>query len=162
MKSKPRSRVNLADTTPIKNEIEPYVRKWLARTLGASGLKEASVALLGGEFFKFDAVSRNENIVACVLSNRAKTVNGNENTGGVRKALNDVQALGLIPHDCRRLMVFTNQEFRDLIKRRSARYISKNIEFLNCKLPPDLQRTLDKVLDESSRAALKPTISEEK
>jgi len=128
----------MADTTFIKNTIEPFVREWLTNELDSGELCESSVDLLGGLSFKFDAVSRTEHIVASVLSSRATTVNGNENTGGVRKAINDVQSLKLIAHDCRRLMVFTDKLFCELIKRRSARYDPGEIEFVVCELPPRL------------------------
>jgi hypothetical protein len=99
--------------------------------------------------FKFDAVSDDDSIVAVFLSNRARTSTGNENTGGVRKALNDIGYLK-VAAAARRLVVFTHSSFGDLIKARSKRLGIEGIEFLHCVLPQDLQEQLDNVLDACS------------
>lgn len=144
----------MADTTAIKKDIEPYMRDWLADLLGVSSLDERDVPLTGGGSFRFDAVTIDGTVAACFLSSRARTVNGKENTGGVRKALNDARYLGLISGDCRRIMVFTDERFKDLIERRTERFNTEGVEFLWCPLPQKLQIVLDVTLDNASREQL--------
>ncbi len=145
----------MADTSYIKKVIEPYVQEWMAMELGSPPLAEKELPLISGGSYRFDAVDPKSEIVGAILSNRAITVNGNENTGGVRKALNDVQSLWLLPNDPDRYMVFTNPDFCDLIKRRSRRFRGGEIRWLICPLPLELQKGLDDVLDKASKEQIK-------
>ncbi len=138
----------MADTQFIKRVIEPHMREWLETQFPGSAFAERSVQLPMGSF-KFDAVSVDESVVAVFLSSRPKTSTGNENTGGVRKALNDIQYLKLVSARTR-LAVFTDNRFRDLIRTRSKRIGCGGIDFVHCVLPNELQRQLDDVLDSAS------------
>lgn len=144
----------MADTTYIKKVIEPYVRHWLERKTQVKPLVEDNVPLPSGGSYRFDAVSTEKKIVANILSNRARTANGNENTGGVRKALNDLRFLSLLPSDVRRIMIFTDKDFSRLVERRSLRMGHDGIEFLFCSLPFELQCELDAVLEGASKEQL--------
>ena len=137
----------MADTQYIKRSVEPHVREWLRNKYGAK-FSEGGMRLLTGSSHKFDAVSTDNTIVAAFVCNRPRTGTGNENTGGVRKALNDLQFLNLLPASVkRRALVFTDAEFLTLIRKRGKRVGTDNIEFLYCELPKHLALALEKVLD---------------
>ena len=101
----------MADTTKIKTVIEPYVRDWLAKQFPGHMFEERPVQLKSGGSYIFDAVSEDGSIVAAILSNRAVTRTGRENTGGVRKALTELSYLKVVPADTEKVMVFTNDRF---------------------------------------------------
>jgi len=140
----------MADTSLIKTEIEPYVRKWLSVHLDNVPLEERSVTLSSGGGYRFDAVSQNGLIVAAILCNRPKTRTGRENTGGVRKALAEIEHLKQLPRTVKKFMVFTDQEFYSLIRRRAKRFGIEEIEMLVCKLPLEKDELLQKVLNNAS------------
>lgn len=99
----------MADTTFIKRIIEPYLRLQWALQYPGHRFKERSVALPDGSF-KCDAVSVDGSIVGLFSCNRAKTATGNENTGGVRKAFDDIHCLKYLPARTR-LLVCTTRPF---------------------------------------------------
>lgn len=137
----------MADTQYIKRFVEPYLREWLKKKCVAK-FSERGVTLLTGGSHKFDAVSTDDTIVAAFVCNRPRTGNGNENTGGVRKALNDLQFLNLLPTTVKKkFLVFTDSAFLTLISKRGKRVGTDNIEFLYCELPNEVALALGKVLD---------------
>ncbi len=141
----------MANTQYIKTWVEPYIRSWLSKRCGNIQLLEEDSRLSTGMYHKFDAVSENRLIVAAFVSNRATTATGNENTGGVRKALNDLQYLNLLDVTAtKRFLVFTDKDFLRLIRKRGKRVGTKGIRFLHCKLPQKLAIGLDNVLNTSS------------
>jgi hypothetical protein len=141
----------MADTTKIKTIIEPYVREWLSGQFPGHVFKEELITLSTGSYYKFDTVAEDGSIVGAVLCNRPKTRTGRENTGGVRKARNDIESLKLLPTDVKKLMIFTNVDFLKLIHRRAARFGIESIRMMECPLPPKLVLLLQQVLDEASR-----------
>ena len=141
----------MANTNRIKTDIEPVVREWLRVQTGDVTLEERSVTFPSGGSYKFDAVSRDGHIVAAILCNRAKTRTGRENTGGVRKALAEVEHLKLLPGEVVKMMVFTDTDFSNLIQRRASRFGVTDIRFLVCPLSGDKKILLKNILDEASR-----------
>jgi hypothetical protein len=140
----------MADTTWIKTELEPYVRNWLSLQYPGHLFLERAVPLQGGGGHSFDAVSEDLTIVGNVLSNRARTASGNENTGGVRKALNDLTTLRLVTAACK-LMVFTDAAFMELIRRRAEKKGGLvGMTLLLCDLPAAVSTELARVLDSAS------------
>lgn len=89
-------------------------------------------------------------MVVAILSNRAKTRTGHENIGGVRKALSEISYLKAAPKRAQKVMVFTNDDFCQLIKRRAARLGTESIQMMVCKLPTHLEAELREVLDKAS------------
>lgn len=140
----------MADTTLIKTEIEPYVRKWLRRQFPGSVFAERPVLLSSGFSYNFDAVSEDAAVVAAILCNRPKTRTGRENTGGVRKAISEVAWLKGLPSETEKVMVFTDSGFRDLVDRRAKRMNMRDIQRLVCQLPPQLEELLTQILDDAS------------
>jgi len=107
--------------------------------------------LTTGRSYSFDAVSEDGSIVVAILCNRAKTRTGRENTGGVRKALAELAYLKLtISSVAERIMVFTNPEFSELIRRRASRVGMGSVRIIVCALPPDMDSLLCEILDEAS------------
>ena len=140
----------MADTTLIKTQIEPYVRQWLSRRFSGLVFTEQPLPLASGLPHIFDAVSEDTAVVAAILCNRPKTRTGRENTGGVRKALLDVEYLKGLPSEAGKVMVFTNPGFRDLVGRRAKRMGVGEIQMLFCQLSPELEELLAHILDEAS------------
>ena len=140
----------MADTTFIKKEIEPYVRKWLGGEFPGHRFDEKPVSVGESTEHKFDAVAKDGTIVGDILTSRARTRTGRENTGAVRKACNDVELLNKLPPGKQRVLVFTDGDFCALIKKRANRHGLGQIQMLVCRLPDNLQRQLTKVLDDAS------------
>lgn len=140
----------MADTSRIKTEIEPFVREWLSKRCGGLLLSERSVSLPSGGTYSFDAVSNDGLFVAAILCNRPKTRTGRENTGGVRKALAEIEHLKQLSKEVKKMMVFTDLEFCDLIQRRAKRFGTAGIEMLVCTLSPEKEKVLQQVLDQAS------------
>ena len=139
----------MVDTTQIKKFIEPYVRKWLSTQFPGHVFQEKNVSLGSGKY-KFDAVAEDGSIVGNILCNRPKTRSGNENSGAVRKALLDICYVGSLPKNIKKLMIFTDQDFRDLIFYRSARIKVDKINLMVCKLPAELEILLQNILNNAS------------
>ena len=140
----------MADTTKIKTVIEPYIENWLSTKFPGHIFKEKLVMLSTGSSYRFDAVAEDGSIVGAILCNRPKTRTGRENTGAVHKARNDVDSLKLLPADVKKLMVFTDAGFRELVSRRAARFGIESIDMMVCMLPPNLAKLLRGILDEAS------------
>jgi len=141
----------MVNTLKIKSDIEPAVRDWLKREIGDDTLEERPVTLPSGGSYKFDAVSQDGQFVGAILCNRAKTRTGRENTGGVRKALAEVEHLKLLPVSVSKIMVFTDPHFSNLVQRRASRFGITDIRFLVCPLPTDKEALLKRILDEASQ-----------
>lgn len=141
----------MADTTKIKTVIEPYVRDWLAKKFPGHVFEEKSVQLVTGGSYKFDAVAEDGSIIAAILSSRSLTRTGRENMGGVRKALAEISHLKLTPGSARRIMVFTNHGFCQLIEQRGKRLGVESIEMMVCVLPLHLDSLLKEILDRASQ-----------
>lgn len=142
----------MADTGLIKKLLEPYLRRWLSKRYRGRTFAEQKVQLITGGFHRFDAVSADGTIVADFLSSRPSTGTGNENTGAVRKAKNDLQFLSLLPGSVKtRLFVFTDRGFLELMRKRAERVSAGHVEFLYCELPKPLRTTIEKVLDACRR-----------
>ncbi len=140
----------MADTTWIKTTLEPHVRQWLSTKFAGHAFLERVVPLNGGGEHMFDAVSADMTIVGNVLSNRERTSTGNENTGGVRKALNDLTTLRLVAANTK-VMVFTERAFMELVQRRAVKKGGlAGVTMLLCPLPPSLHAQLATVLDAAS------------
>lgn len=141
----------LVNTRPIKDLIEPYMRNWLTCIYPKHIFEERIVELKWGGHHEFDAVSGDGSVVAAFLSNRAKTKGHKENTGGVRKAECDLLRFHGLGREIRKIMVFTDTDFRDLIVRRTTGLGIETIETLVCELSPYLKKKLDSILDRASQ-----------
>ncbi len=141
----------MAKTGFMEKEIEPFVCNWLSQQFHGKSFEKKPVKLVSGASYSFDAVSQDNSIVAAILSNRAKTRTGRENTGGVRKALMELCYLKAVPASYQKLMVFTDDDFRQLMGRRACRLGKEEVQMMLCPLTPNLRRQLTATLDEASR-----------
>ena len=141
----------MANTTEITTRIEPYVRDWLSTQFPGHVFKKKPVTMSTGSDYEFDAVTEDASVIGAILCNRPRTRTGRVNTGGVRKARNDIESLKLLPPTVKKLMVFTDAGFLDLIHRRAARFGAESIRMMACPLPPSLDLLLRQVLDRASR-----------
>jgi hypothetical protein len=139
----------MVNTTQIKKYIEPYIRKWLSTQFTGHIFQERQIPIGNGKH-KFDAVSEDGSIVGDILCNRPKTRGGNENTGAVRKALNDMNNLKSLPNNVIKLMIFTDQDFRDLVFNRSATIETQDLRMIVCKLPATLEILRQSILNKAS------------
>jgi hypothetical protein len=142
---------NMVDTTKIKTVIEPYIRNWLSKQFPGHVFNEQPVQLKSGESYIFDAVAEDVSIVVAILSNRAKTKTGRENTGAVRKALLEICYLKAAPEGVKKVMAFTDGGFYQLIRRRASRLGTESIQMMFFELPPDLEAGLGEVLEKASQ-----------
>lgn len=140
----------MADTTKIKTLIEPYIRNWLSKQFAGHDFEERAVQCVSGKSHRFDAVADDGSIVAAILCSRATTRTGRENTGGVRKALNDIGYLKEIPANVQKVLVFTDDNFCQLIRRRASRLGLPPIQVMVCKLAPRLEAELKEIIDRAS------------
>ena len=140
----------MADTTKIKIVIEPYVRSWLSNQFTGHAFEKKRVRLASGGSHKFAAVAEDGSIVAAILCNRARTRTQRENTGGVRKALTDLSYLQELSEDVKKAMVFTDDSFCNLMRRRASRLVTEPVQMMVCALPPRLETLLGEILDKAS------------
>ena len=140
----------MADTTKIKTVIEPYVRHWLSNQFHGHVFEKKRVQVASGGSHKFDAVAEDGSIVAAILCNRARTRTQRENTGGVRKALTDLSYLQGLPSGVKKVMVFTDDSFCNLIRHRASRLVTEPVQMMICTLPPHLETLLGEILDKAS------------
>ena len=140
----------MADTTKIKTVIEPHVRNWLSNQFPGHVFEKKRVQLASGGSHKFDAVAEDGSIVAAFLCNRARTRTQRENTGGVREALTDLSYLQGLPAGVQKVMVFTDDSFCHLIRRRASRLVTEPVQMMICTLPPRLETLLGEILDKAS------------
>jgi hypothetical protein len=104
---------------------------------------EQSLPLNTGGDHNFDAVSEDHSVVAAILCSRPKTRTGRVNTGGVRKAMEDMRLLNSLEPRVTTLMVFTDAGFQDLVRRRGAGKGIERIQLNIYQLPTDLVKLLD-------------------
>ena len=143
----------MADTSWIRKVLEPHIRGWLSTQFMGRSFNEKLMNLAGGGRQRFDAVSDDDSVVVAILSNRAKTRTGKENTGGVHKALEELERLSRVRGSQKKVAVFTDSGFCDLMKRRTSSRMGNGIagiEIVTCELPLKLQLELAKVLDAAS------------
>ncbi len=140
----------MADTTKIKTVIEPNICNWLSTQFPGHVFKEEPVLLTTGSSYRFDAVAEDGSIVGAILCNRPKTRTGRENTGAVRKARDDINYLKLLPANVKKLMIFTDAGYCELVCRRAARLGTESIDMMVCTLAPNLAKLLRDILDEAS------------
>jgi hypothetical protein len=143
--------MGMAITNIIKQKIEPYVRSWLPSKFPDHVFTEKQVLLTSNYHHRFDAVSEDGSIVGAILCNRPKTRTGNENTGGVRKAMVDACLLNfLLPEGTTRAMIFTDERFSELAADRLKLVGTAQIQMLVCPLPQELRALLGDILDRAS------------
>ena len=111
--------IDVANTRRINEIVEPHVRRWLSRRYGGRKFRSALLRMKTGRENEFDAVSEDREVVAAILSNRARTRGGKANSGARKKAECDFWRLANLdlPKKTQKLMVFTDADLsRDMKK----------------------------------------------
>ncbi|POZ58425.1 hypothetical protein C1O63_1472 [Dehalococcoides mccartyi] len=62
----------------------------------------------------------------------------------------EIEHLKQLPNEVKKVMVFTDFEFCDLVQRRARRFGTTGIEMLVCTLSPEKEKVLLQVLDQAS------------
>jgi len=132
----------MADTT-IQRETEDWIRKHWMPSRFHQGFSSQNLYLSSGGFFKFDAVSDDEMIVANISTSSAKTARGKTGVGKLQKIRADIYFLLLLPDEKRKLLIFTELDMVELCNQEKEKgRIPQNIEILFVPLPPDLRTKL--------------------
>jgi hypothetical protein len=144
----------VADTR-IQTEVEDWVRQqWMPGVLGQQFRRERVVLSPGG-VFDFDAVSPDDQIVACISSSNARTSGGNLAVGKLQKLRADMLFL-LMAKASRRLLILTETDMHELcMKERQAGRVPVEIEFHLATLPESLAAKL-RVAKEKASLEVRP------
>ena len=103
--------------------------------------------MTAGGNYCFDAVSKDGSIVAAIFHNRALKGSKKENTAGLKKAYAELERLKALDSKVTRVMVFTDFDFSNLVRRRASRFGVESLKLLVCPLPEDKQERLSQLLD---------------
>ncbi len=123
----------MADTNFYKNKIEPYVRKWLAQRFQKEFEKgEVELKLKPGGLHRFDAVSKDREIIAGIRSSVARKNTWQEG-GKIKATYTEILFLTQVRAK-KRLLIFTDKLFFEKFKKRSERRFPKSIELVYCSL----------------------------
>jgi len=127
----------MANTNFYKNEIEPYVRRWLSRKFQKTfEIGEVALKLRPGGLHKFDAVSRDRKIVAGIRSSMARKNTWQEG-GKIKATYTEILFLSQIRAQ-KRLLVFTDNLFFEKFVKRSQKRYPRSVELIYCPLPKRL------------------------
>lgn len=140
----------MADTR-VQLEVEEWVRDKILRPRFRKRFESKSVKLRSGGFFRFDAVSKGNEMVASVSTSRWATEGGKRGSGKLQKLRADALFLMLV-RARRRLLVFTEPDmFRLCRTELKAGRLPQTIEAVIAPLPSALQRRLARARRVSSR-----------
>lgn len=141
----------MADTTALKNQIEPFVRGWLRGRFGTE-FRRKTVALTGhgteGKH-QFAAVSEDGKIVASVKNHSGRTTGKNLPSAKIDSSFADIYYLSLVQAD-QKLLILTDPEFHRLFSEQCAGMVVCGVEVRHCPLPPELERVKQKVREAAS------------
>lgn len=127
----------MADTS-AQGLVEKWVRDhWLPQRCGQH-FRKARIKLSAGGVFEFDAVSKDDAIVASISTSTGITSGGKYPVGKVHKMRSDILFLTMAEAK-QRIMVLTEQDMHAICtKELKNGRIPKGIEFVLAELPPDL------------------------
>lgn len=131
----------MANTEPLKREVESYVRGALAERFGVQFEKRrltlARVRRPCGDH-EFDAVSKDDAIVAGVITSGPRTSGGKRNSGAVHHATGELYYLTLVRAK-RRILISTDPGFHKLMRSVTRGRLAEGVELMHIALPPELE-----------------------
>lgn len=133
----------MADTTYLKNVVEPFVRDQLASRYGVP-FQSRVLTLVTGGTHEFDAVSADGRVVAAIKAHSGKTARGLHPAAKVRDAEAELYYLTLVAAPIR-LLVLTNREFYEIMERRLTGRLAPGIAVEHIPLPDDIQKEVTRV-----------------
>jgi len=137
----------MADTTYLKGTVECYVRECLAKKFGRPfSSKFLPLARVQGEAHthEFDAVSEDGKIVCSIKTASWKTGGGKRGSGKIQGAYAEIYFLDHVDAE-QKYLVLTDAEFYENLKRNLQGRLAPGVNLMNCELPEDLKREVDKI-----------------
>lgn len=129
---------SVANTNELKTRIEPFVREWLGHKFGTT-FRCDFLQLQGCEgSHEFDAVSDDNTIVAGIKSSSGATSGGRTPAGKIASAFQEIYYLSLVQGRTK-LLVLTDQQFYQLMLRKTQGKVPSTIQLLYCALPVELE-----------------------
>jgi len=105
---------------------------------------ENELKLIWGGYFKFDAVSDDQQIVGNISTSAGRTARGKPAIGKYHKIKSDILYLLNVENANRRLLIFTEQSMLDYFaKEQNVGRLPSNIELILVELPLDLRKQLE-------------------
>lgn len=145
----------MAKTIELKTKVEPFVRKWLERDYPGHTFTEKTLPLRkkrDGTYavHRFDAVSRDNTIVASIKSHSWKTSGGNLPSGKIGQIYQSLYFLELVNAETK-LLILTDRETYEGFLAMSDGKVAEDIKISLCLLPPELQLSVTKVQQRASQ-----------
>ncbi|MCL6447252.1 MAG: hypothetical protein K6U04_03725 [Armatimonadetes bacterium] len=133
----------MANTTYLRKNVEEYVRKELAREFGIA-FKPRLLTLITGGKHEFDAVSDDGTIVASIKTAGGKTARGRVPSGKIKNAEAELYYLTLVSAS-KRLLVFTSQEFYQIMSARLEGRLAPGLSLKLVLLPRNMQEEIKRI-----------------
>ncbi len=145
----------MAKTIELKTKVEPFVRKWLERDYPGHTFTEKTLPLRkkrDGAYavHRFDAVSRDNTIVASIKSHSWLTSGGNLPSGKIGQIYQSLYFLSLVDTKAK-LLIMTDREAYEGFLAVSDGKVAEDIKISLCPLPPELQLLVTKVQQKASQ-----------
>jgi hypothetical protein len=143
----------MANTTFLKEKVEPHVREWLAEKFGKPfGSKFLPLVRVEGtaKTHEFDAVSEDKKIVCGIKTASWKTGGGRRGAGKIQGAYAEIYFLDHVDAQ-EKYLVLTDPEFFENLTRNSQGRLPADIRLLYCKLSEELKKEVDEIRVASRR-----------
>jgi|SRR5882724_8739472 len=137
----------MANTTYLKETVERYVREWLSEKFGQPFSSEfLPLKRVHGQAntHEFDAVSKDRKIICSIKTASWKTGGGKRGSGKIQGAYAEIYFLDHVDAD-QKLLVLTDAEFYRNLKRNLQGRLAPGINLIDCELPEDLKKEVDKI-----------------
>jgi len=140
----------MADTTYMKNEVELWVRDWLAQQFPGYSFSKQSLGLITGGKHEFDAVSQDRSIIAGIKAHSWKTKSGNLPSGKYAQLYQELYFLSLAEAS-KKFLILTNEDMHKDFVKRSQGKLAKGIDVIFCRLPLQMRVKVEGVQAAASR-----------
>lgn len=148
----------MADTSYLKNAVEPYVREDLQKGYGVP-FRPQVLRLRSGGTHEFDAVSQDLRIVCSIKTAGGKTSSGKNPSGKVKDCEAELYYLTLMDSPIR-LLALTSAAFYELLIRRLDGRLYPGLLLKLVPLPPDMQGRVEEVQRKASAEVSPPKKTE--
>lgn len=143
----------MANTEPLKREVEDFIRTKLARRFGVNFEKRKvplAHVLPPRGVHEFDAVAADGSVIAGIISSAPRTSGGKRNVGAVHHATGELYYLSLA-HAGRKLLICTDPEFHELMRSVMKGRLAKGLELVPIRLSPRIERLVRGVRRKASK-----------
>ena len=138
--------LKMADSRVQRQIVESWaIDKWLPNQFNRTKFCEKSLPLIWGGQFKFDAVSADNKTIGLISTSAAFTASRKKGYAKFHKIKADALYLLNVVGAKKLFMVFTEDSmFSHFEKEKKSKRFPPEIEFLYVKLPPEIQRMVEK------------------